>query len=106
MGSNEREREAKKSDAEEGFAPDVSRYFPLAHATIEQLGADAVVVFVIGGVYGNGCAPAFRYGIADTPENRSRNTRIVRSVAGVMRAIADRVEQDARAGGIPLEPIQ
>jgi hypothetical protein len=73
---------------------------------VERLGADAVVLLVKGGEWGNGCAPAIAFEPTDTAESRKHNTATLRTVAGALRVVADRLEHDVRAAGVPLEPIQ
>jgi hypothetical protein len=84
---------------------DVSKLFPVAMAVLTETRARAVIVTAWGSPLGmNGCAPAFLFDMK--PEGAAANTQMVRAIRDHLRAIADRMEDDMRAKGVPLEPLQ
>lgn len=103
-------QQASGSEAGERGAGEVvgdpSRYFPVAQALVERFGAKASVVLVVGGLYGNGCAPAIAFDPVDSPEARRENLRRIRAVVAGLRVVVDNLEKDVHnSGRVPLEPL-
>lgn len=87
------------------MSDDVSRLFPYAATLLAQLQAEAVVVLAYGSATGmNGCAPALVLDKTNDAAAITKNTRIVRTVADMLRHVADSLEKDVARGGIELEP--
>lgn len=84
---------------------DVSRLFPYAASLLAELGSRAVIVLSYGSPTGaNGCAPAFMFDMK--PSGAAKNTEMLRSIREHLRAICDRMEDDVRKQGVPLEDPQ
>lgn len=86
--------------------PDLSKYFPFAAGLMTEFGAEAVVVLVIGGKLGSGCAPALLLDRTDSAEARARNSRTVRNVVLMLEMVAQNLERDIARSGMPLEQKQ
>ncbi len=86
------------------MSDDVSKLFPYAAALLAETGARAVIVTAWGSPRGmNGCAPAFVFDMK--PEGAAANSEMLRAIRDHLRLIADRMEDDMRAKGVPLEAM-
>lgn len=89
-----------------GGVPDLSKYFGHAAGLMLELDAEAVLVLVVGGTAGSGCAPALKLDRTDSSEARRRNSQIVRAMATMLEVVAANLVRDVARSGVPLEAPQ
>lgn len=89
-----------------GIDPDLSKYFGHAAALMMQLDAAAVLVLVVGGTAGSGCAPALKLDRTDSSDARRRNSATVRAMVTMLELVAANLPRDVAKSGVPLEAIQ
>lgn len=89
-----------------GTGPDLSKYFGHAASLMMQLDACAVLVLVVGGTAGSGCAPALKLDRTDSSEARRRNSATVRAMVTMLELVAANLPRDVAKSGVPLEDIQ
>ena len=77
----------------------VSQYETLANTMLGNLNANAVVIVVAGGRFGNGACPALRLRQGKSPEVIAYSTRLVRTLSAALQGMAQRLAEDIVAAG-------